>query len=123
MLRGPSEDTGKRRGIPDGFDGGVLMLASLESVQSLGVAGLDDLDLLDFHLDIMDFLMERRKARIHARTALMHGVRISTGVVRRKTTKAHVLAMVSRVVSTARAREGGAQVDWLEEHSSPPRRC
>lgn len=73
MLRSPSQNTREWGGIPNGLDGRVLVLASLDSVQSLGVAGLDDLDLLHFHLDIMDFLMKGREARIHANTVNRQG--------------------------------------------------
>lgn len=69
MLRSPSQDAGKWGGVPDRLYGGILVLSPLKSAQSLGMAGLDDLDLLHFHLDIMDFLVERRKPRIHAKPA------------------------------------------------------
>lgn len=68
MLRGASQDAGERRRVPNRLDGSILSLALLEPNQSLGMVGLDDLDLLHFHLDIMEFLVERRETRIHART-------------------------------------------------------
>lgn len=68
MLGSASQDAGKRRGVPDRLDGSILGLALLEPNQSLGMVGLDDLDLLHFHLDIVEFLMERRETRIHTRT-------------------------------------------------------
>lgn len=68
MLRCPSQDAGKGGGIPDRLDGSIFSLSPLESHQSLGMASLYDLDLLHFHLDIMEFLVERRITGIHAKT-------------------------------------------------------
>lgn len=68
MLRGTPQDAGERGRVPDRLDGGILSLTPLEPDQSLGMVSLDDLDLLHFHLDIMEFLVERRETRIHART-------------------------------------------------------
>lgn len=70
MLRCPSQDAGERGGIPDRLDGSILGLSPLESHQSLGMVGLYDLDLLHFHLDIMEFLVERRVTGIHAQADL-----------------------------------------------------
>lgn len=67
MLGCPSQNARKRGGIPNRLDRSILCLAPLESHQSLGMVGLDDLDLLHFHLDIMEFLMEGCEARIHAK--------------------------------------------------------
>lgn len=88
MLRGPSQDAREWGGVPYRLDGGILVVSPFESAQSLGMAGLDDLDLLHFHLDIMEFLMERRETRIHAKTACSD-VRVLMAVVRWKMTKAH----------------------------------
>lgn len=74
MLRSASQNTREWGGVPNRLDGGVFVLASLNSVQSLGMASLDDLDLLHFHLDIMNFLMEGREARIHAKTVVEQGL-------------------------------------------------
>lgn len=70
MLRCASQDAGERGGIPDRLDGSILGLSPLESHQSLGMVSLYDLDLLHFHLDIMEFLVERRITGIHAKTDL-----------------------------------------------------
>lgn len=66
MLGCPSQYTWERGGVPDRLDG-ILCLASLKSHQPLGMTGLDELDLLHFHLHIVDFLVERCQTRIHAR--------------------------------------------------------
>lgn len=66
MLRCPSQHTWKRGRVPDRLDS-ILCLASLKPHQPLGMTGLDELDLLHFHLHIMEFLVERRQTRIHAR--------------------------------------------------------
>lgn len=88
MLRSPSQDAGKRGGIPNRLDGGILVLAPLESAQSLGMAGLDDLNLLHFHLDIMEFLVERRETRIHTKTTCSD-VKVELTVVRWEMAKFH----------------------------------
>lgn len=68
MLRCTSQDAGERGGVPHRLDGGILSLSPLESHQSLGMVSLYDLDLLHFHLYIMEFLVERRVTGIHAKT-------------------------------------------------------
>lgn len=68
MLRSSPQDAREGGRVPDRLDGGILGLTPLESIQSFGMVGLDDLDLLHFHLDIMEFLMEGRETRIHAST-------------------------------------------------------
>lgn len=65
MLRRPSQNTWKWGGIPHRLDGSILSLTPLESHQPLCMNGLDDLDLSHFHLDIVDFLVERRETGIH----------------------------------------------------------
>lgn len=66
MLGRPSQNTWEGGRIPYRLDG-ILCLASLKPHQPLGMTGLDELDLLHFHLHIMEFLVERRQTRIHAR--------------------------------------------------------
>lgn len=67
MLRCPSQDAGKGGGIPDRLDSSILSLSPLKSHQSLGMISLYDLNLLHFHLDIMEFLVKRRITGIHAK--------------------------------------------------------
>lgn len=70
VLRCPSQDTGERGRIPDRLDSSILSLSPFESHQSLGMISLYDLDLLHFHLDIMEFLVQRRVTGIHAKANL-----------------------------------------------------
>lgn len=102
MLRSPSQDAWEWGGIPNRLDSGILVLSPLKSAQSLGMAGLDDLDLLHFHLDIMEFLVKRRETRIHAKTTCID-LRVLMAVVRWKMAKVQSLRWASE--AGARARE------------------
>jgi hypothetical protein len=55
--------------LPDRLQGGIICLALFQSQEPLGVAVLDELDLLHVHLNIVEFFSADNKPRIHAHIA------------------------------------------------------
>lgn len=53
--------------LPDGLELGILLLASFESGQTLGLGALEKLDVLEVHLQGEEFVSRDGETRIHSR--------------------------------------------------------